>query len=100
MKKPLSSNKRIEHMGFFFENILKWIIIWTAILFVPILAFGILATIGVAVALGAIASGGTMIGLAILFFLSPPVLTIWGLGTIMIILGNLFNRKRKKKISE
>jgi hypothetical protein len=38
------------------KRILKWIIIWTAILFVPILLLGTLATIGVAVGLSAIAS--------------------------------------------
>jgi len=82
-----------------FKKILKWIIIWTAIVFVPILAFGVLATIGVAVALGAIASGGTMIGLAVFFFFSPPVLTIWVVGIIMICLGNLTIRKRARKES-
>ena len=94
--KTLSSNSQIKHMGLV-KRILKWIIIWTAILFVPILLLGILATIGVAVGLGAIASGETMIGLSILFFFSPPVLTAWGLGVIIIILGNLFNRQRRKR---
>jgi hypothetical protein len=70
-------------------KIFKWIIIWTIILFVPIFAFAVLATILVAAALGAIASGGTMIAMAIYFFFSPPVLTIWVLGVVIICLVNL-----------
>lgn len=50
------------------EKILKYVIIWTAILAVPIFAFGVLATILVAAALGAMASSGTMIALSVVFF--------------------------------
>ncbi len=95
-KKPLSKHTKVNTMDTL-GKILKWIVIWTAILFVPIFAFGVLATIIVAVGLGAVASGGTMIALAVMFFLSPPVLTVWAIGVAVICLGNLLGRRRAEK---
>jgi hypothetical protein len=80
----------------YLDRILKLIVIWTAVLFVPCFALGVLATIVVAVGLGAMASAGTMMGLAVVVFFSPPMLVIWGIGVAWICIYNFFKRDRAK----
>lgn len=87
-----------------FGKIFKWIVIWTAILFVPIFGRAVLATILVALWLGPIASVGIMVAIAAAYFLSPPILTIWAIGVAAICLANLLYYERlmkneKKRIS-
>jgi len=62
------------------EKILKWIVTWTAILFVPIFALSVLATVIVATRIGSNSVRENNDADGSDFFLFTSVLAIWTIG--------------------